>query len=121
MKRKKIKESDLDKVFSLFIRNRDRVCKYPLRGPDDYHAGNLQNSHFHGRTARSVRWDEENCDAICGRHHQFLEGRKNAEYADWKLKQLGPERFNELKKRYYTLKQWKQNELLELFEKYKSA
>lgn len=117
---KRIKEKPIDDAFSLFIRNRDQVCQYPLRGPDDYHAGTLQNSHFHGRTARSTRWDEENCDALCGRHHQFLEGRKNAEYADWKLKQLGEKRFKELKKRYYTLKQWTQPELRALLAHYKS-
>lgn len=114
---KPIKESKLDKLFSLKIRARDKVCQYPLRSPQDFHAGPLQCSHFHGRTARSTRYDEENCDGICARHHQFLEGRKNAEYADWKLKQLGKKRFEALKKRYYTLKQWTQKEKEELLEK----
>ena len=118
---KKIKESKVDAIFSLWIRNRDGVCQYPLRSPEDFHAGPLQNSHFHGRTARSTRWDEENCDGICARHHQFLEGRKNAEYADWKRKQLGDERFEALKRRYYQLKQWKQPELKVLIEKYSPA
>lgn len=104
-RKKKISEHDLDTAFSKFIRLRDRVCQYPLRGPDDYHAGNLQASHFYGRSARSVRFDPENVDALCGRHHQFLEGRKNAEYADFKRKQLGTARFNALKKRYYKLRE----------------
>jgi hypothetical protein len=112
-KPKKIKEIDVDKVFSLFIRNRDGSCRYP-----GIHAGNLQNSHFYTRTARSVRWDEENCDALCGKHHQYLEGRKNAEYYEWKLKMLGRPRFEALRRRYVALKQWKQTELLELIEKY---
>lgn len=101
---KKIKEHVLDKYFSLYIRRRDGVCQYPLRGPEDYHAGSLQNSHFHGRTARSTRYDPENCDALCGRHHQFLEGRKEAEYRDWKLKQLGSARLKALDQRYYKMR-----------------
>ena len=122
MKRKRtklLKESKIDEVFSLFIRNRDRVCQFPLRGPEDYHLGTLQNSHFFGRSARSVRWDKDNCDALCARHHQFLEGRKNAEYADWKLYQLGAFKFAALKKRYYSLKHWTSQEKKELYDKYK--
>ena len=101
---RKIKESVLDKAFSLFIRRRDGRCVFPLRDDKDFHSGNLQCSHFYGRSARSVRFDLENCDAICGRHHQFLEGRKNAEYFDWKFTQLGAERFHSLKRRYATLR-----------------
>lgn len=113
-KKKKIKEVDVDKVFSIWIRQRDGYCVYP-----GTHGGNLQNSHFYTRTARSVRWDEFNCDALCGKHHQFLEGRKNGEYYEFKLKQLGTARFKALRRRYTTLKQWKQLELMSLIEKYK--
>ena len=115
---KRIKESVIDKVFSLFIRQRDGVCQFPLRTPEDYHAGVLQCSHFFGRSARSTRWDEMNCDALCARHHQFLEGRKNGEYADWKLKQLGAFKFAALKTRYYSLKHWTLQEKQELLKKY---
>lgn len=115
---KKVKEKDIDTGFSLFIRQRDKTCQFPLRSPEDYHLGNLQNSHFFSRSARSVRWDEDNCDSFCARHHQFLEGRKNAEYTDFKLNQLGVFKFATLKKRYYSLKHWKQEELGELSKKY---
>lgn len=97
---KRLKEKDLDDAARQYIRNRDRTCQYPLR-PDDYHAGSLQVSHFYGRTYRSVRWTPENLDLLCGRHHQFLEGRKNAEYYDWKLSQLGEKRFKELRIKCY--------------------
>ena len=119
LRQKLIKEADIDKFFSLFIRNRDIVCQFPLRNNEDYHAGVLQNSHFYGRTARSVRWDEDNCDALCARHHQFLEERKNAEYEDFKLNQLGAFKFAALKKRYYSLKHWTPQEKRELYDKYK--
>ena len=118
-KHRTIKEADIDKLFSVFIRQRDEVCQFPLRSPEDYHLGNLQNSHFFGRSARSVRWDEDNCDALCARHHQFLESRKNGEYADWKLQQLGAFKFATLKKKYYSLKHWKPQEKLALLSKYK--
>lgn len=101
---RKIKEAKLDVYFSLHIRDRDKVCQFPLRSPEDFHAGPLQNSHFYTRTARSTRYDPENCDGICARHHQFLEQRKNAEYTDWKLAQLGEGRFKALKKRYVTMR-----------------
>ena len=118
--KKAIREGDIDKFFSLFIRNRDQTCQFPLRGPEDYHLGVLQCSHFFGRSARSTRWDEMNCDALCARHHQFLEGRKNGEYADWKLTQLGAFKFAALRKRYYALKHWTDNEKQELYERYKN-
>ena len=103
-KPKKITEKILDTAYSKYIRNRDSVCQYPLRWPDDYHAGYLQNSHFHGRSARSTRYDDENCDAMCGRHHQFLEGRKEAEYKWWKEKQLGKVRLKALEQRYVKMR-----------------
>jgi hypothetical protein len=114
---KKIKESKVDAVFSLWIRNRDRRCVYPLR-PGDHHSSVLQCSHFYGRGCRSVRFEPSNCDAICSRHHQFLEGRKNKEYYDFKLKQLGTRKFNTLKRKAYTLKQFTQPEYQALIKKY---
>lgn len=111
----KIKESKIDQAFSIWIRNRDKVCQFPLRD-NDHHSSVLQCSHFYGRGARSVRWDPENCDGICSRHHQFLEGRKNAEYLWWKKKQLGSEKFTALRNRYVKIKQWSQLEKVKLLE-----
>ena len=114
----KIKEKVLDAKFSLVIRNRDNwTCQYPgcyFRASPPTNL--IQNSHFYTRTARSVRYDPFNCDAICYRHHSFLEQRKNGEYLEWKLRQLGPERFAALRKRYTTLKQWTEREKRELLD-----
>lgn len=109
-----IKEKKLDEAVRGTVRRRDGRCVFPLRTPEDYHNGSLQVSHFHGRTARSTRWDLDNIDLICGRHHQFLEERKQAEYRDWKLKQLGTRRFNALNKRYYLTHKFSEPEKAEI-------
>lgn len=116
----KLKESKIDAVFSTFIRTRDNwTCQYPGCGLRVLPPTNIiQCSHFYTRGARSVRWDPDNCDAVCNRHHQFLEGRKNAEYTWWKLEQLGKKRFDALKKRYVTLRQWTPKEKESLYAEF---
>lgn len=61
----------------------------------------LSNSHFHGRSHSATRYDDENCDCLCVWCHTILEALKNTgeEYYEWKLKQLGAERFRLLAER----------------------
>jgi len=49
----------------------------------------------------STRFDEENCDILCVRDHQFFEEHKT-EYRDWKLKRMGEKAFNLLMLRVHT-------------------
>lgn len=107
-KKKEIKNKDLDQAVRLVVRQRDRVCQYPISEKHPQHSTQLQVSHFYGRGALSVRWDLDNLDLICARAHWFLETKKNAEYSDWKLAQLGPQKYEELRKRYYAYKQFSQ-------------
>ena len=119
---RRIKMSRADNVFSWWIRSRDKwTCQYcgkkfipPTR--------KLHASHYHTRGAKSVRFDPLNVESFCQGCHFFLETRKNAEYYDWKLKQLGTRRLNTLKKKYYTLKPggYSQDELKKLIKKYET-
>lgn len=85
-----------DKLFSVFIRARDGKCVYP-----GCTATNLQNSHFFARAISAVRYDPDNCDALCYKHHygdriRGWEYLKQTEYRDFKVSQLGQERYDKL-------------------------
>ena len=76
-----------DTEFSLFIRRRDGKC---------VRCGNknfLQNSHYWSRVHSSVRYDPENCDTLCAKHHFEWEYDKQGAYRLWKIEQLGEERY----------------------------
>jgi hypothetical protein len=87
-----------DRMFSLYIRYRDKwTCQrcftiYPDR------SGKLQNSHFWGRGNLSVRHDEENCVALCAGCHQHFTSNPS-EHRDFFFKRLGQKRFDLLELR----------------------
>ena len=99
MKRENWSTAKADKIFSLFIRERDRHCFF-CNNPAS------QCSHFWGRANSATRYDPENCDGICGGCHMRHEGNKQGLYREMKLKQLGKERYNKLYNRahYPTVK-----------------
>ena len=97
MKPKKMKiwsSAKADSEFSRFIRNRDKRCFF-CPNPA------TQNSHFWGRNSSNTRYDPRNCDGICGGCHMRHEGNKHGLYRDMKIKQLGEEGYNELRRFYY--------------------
>lgn len=62
----KIRIDPLDKLFSRYIRLRDKVCQRC--------GGKVQHcAHFHGRSSKSVRWDEDNACGLCYGCHQYLD------------------------------------------------
>lgn len=87
-----IKITPLDKIFSLYIRERAawtcERCKKRFVPPTN----GLQNSHFIGRSNQIVRHDEENCDALCSGCHSHFEQNPH-EYHEWKLTRLGHDRY----------------------------
>ncbi len=90
----RIKISRLDGYFSKFIRLRDGLCcvrcgKQYVRGDQGLHC-----SHFIGRAHMATRFDPDNCDAFCWGCHRFMETHKATTYREWKIKQLGQERFD---------------------------
>jgi len=107
----RIKIRIADKEFSLFIRNRDNwICRRCLTTYPKGSQG-LHNSHFWGRGRENTRFDPENCDALCFGCHQYF-GSNPAEYNEWKLKQLGEKKFNNLKIRAHTLTKKDDNKIL---------
>ena len=114
-KKKKIKESKVDKLFSQYIRLRDGYrCQIRLhsecRGYVPPPTIRIQCSHFFNRNHRSTRFDEENCDAFCDKCHWIVENDKNGRYYDWKLKQLGESKFSCLRYRHYQVVQYRQQD-----------
>lgn len=120
-KKKVLKEKDVDKVFSLYIRERDNwACqiKLPPTTNSVCNSKNIQNSHFHSRIKRSVRFDEENCDAFCSRCHMIVEEDKGGEYYRFKENQLGREKLDLLFKRSQEFKKFSQSDYKEMIDKF---
>ena len=80
-----------DTLFAAYIRERDgsqcRIC-----GGDSF----PQCSHFISRKFNGTRFDMENADCFCAKCHLEWEHKKEVEYRDWKLSQLGLERYTAL-------------------------
>ena len=100
-----------DSAFSKWIRNRDKVCQRCHKPSES-----LQCSHFYGRTMESVRFEPDNCDALCYGCHRYWEKEDREAYRAFKLKQLGQARFDSLilqahtyhkKDRAFELIRWK--------------
>lgn len=95
----KIKLKPADTLFSALIRDRDNWtcirCKTRYTPPTN----GLQCSHFWGRGNKKTRFDPLNCDALCYGCHARMEGNKQGEYRDIKIKQLGVKGYAELEKK----------------------
>ncbi len=94
-----------DTQFSLYIRSRDGKCVRCTRTKPDVQ---LQCSHFWGRSRKNVRFDPENCDALCATCHVWgdrkngiiaWEEEKQGEYRLFKIKQLGQEKYDAMEAR----------------------
>lgn len=87
----------LDDIVSKIVRLRDKNC---------IRCGStkaLTCSHFWNRNRKSTRWDLDNCDAACFPCHMFhLEKQKMGWYRDFKLKQLGTDKYELLEVRANT-------------------
>lgn len=60
----------------------------------------LTNSHYWGRANSATRFDPENCDTLCWMPcHVKWEKQKQGDYLQFKLKQLGQDKYTELEKR----------------------
>ena len=94
----KIKIRKADKLFREYLLLlRGEVSAYSGRW------GRVQVSHFWGRRHENTRFDPENCDLLFFNEHQNFE-ENPALYHQWKLKQLGEKRFNNLMVRSQTIK-----------------
>jgi len=87
-----------DVAWSKYIRTRDNWtcvrCSKQYTPP----TAALHCSHFWSRGNWSVRFDEENCDALCYGCHSYLGGNP-VEHYKHKLAQLGQEKMDALEQR----------------------
>lgn len=95
----KIKIDPADTAFSIFIRLRDRRCVRcgsPVRFNDEGKPISHQCSHYYGRGQESTRCEPDNCDTLCHGCHVYWGGQGREDYRNFKLKQLGQDRFDSL-------------------------
>lgn len=86
-------KKDLDKVFSIFIRQRDKgVC---FTCGDKKRWKYQHNGHFISRTHLAVRWDEYNCNCQCVGCNVFKSGNY-IEYTMRLIEKYGHEKVEEL-------------------------
>lgn len=93
----RIKVDKTDTLFSKLIRERDGRCK--RCGKSKEHGIKLECSHYWSRGNKATRWSPMNCDTLCWYCHMSMEGNKQGEYRDIKLKELGTRKYNQLEKR----------------------
>ncbi|MBU2061731.1 MAG: recombination protein NinG [Bacteroidetes bacterium] len=94
-----IKIDKADKIFSQYIRTRDRKCmrcSSPVKFNDAGMPISHQNSHYFGRGKESTRFDQENCDTLCHGCHRIWGSDDREAYRVFKIKQLGENGFNAL-------------------------
>ena len=108
--RKKLIEK-LDKVFSVYIRQRDGRCV--ICGKTE----GLTNGHLFSRINYSTRWDELNCHCQCSGcnySHEF----KPYPFFQWFENKFGKETLDNLYKKLLETRKWKDWEIQELIDKY---
>jgi len=98
----RIKIDEADRVFSRYIRTRDKwTCQRCGRQYEEGSPG-LHASHFHGRGKENTRFDPDNVDSIDFGCHNYFHANP-LEYVKWKKKQLGDKKFKMMEIRANTL------------------
>ena len=104
--------AELDRVFSLFIRARDKQCV--ICGKRE----GLTNGHLLTRTAYSTRWDEENCACVCigcNLRHEM----DASHYTLWYIRKHGLPSYEALVLKHHTPRKFTGEELKQLIERYR--
>lgn len=86
-----IKIDPADKVFSQWIRLRDRECRRchsPVRFNDKGLPVSHQASHFKGRRKESTRFEPLNVDTLCGGCHAYFT-ENPSEHEAWQIQTKG--------------------------------
>ena len=103
--------SKLDKVFSLYIRGRDKRCVLCGKRED------LNCGHLLTRNAYSTRWDEQNCACVCTgcnlRHENDA-----SHHTLWYIKKYGLTSYEALVLMHHTTRKFKNDELQALILEY---
>lgn len=88
-----------DRLFSKIIKLRDKCRCQRCGSLNDIKSTGFHNSHFWSRQCWGTRFDPENCDALCYGCHEKWEHDKQGEYREFKIKQLGTDKYNLLESR----------------------
>ncbi|MHB8484083.1 MAG: recombination protein NinG [Nitrospiria bacterium] len=113
-------EKKLDKVFSRFIRLRDKLtCQRCNKQFAKFTTG-IQCSHFWGRRHRSTRWSELNCCALCGGCHMHLTANP-ALHRQWYREKIGPSAYDKLEYMHSKSAHFSMNDLKLLLDFYVKA
>lgn len=109
-------KEELDKIFSIFIRLRDKFecCTCGKKGDKT----DIDCGHYIPRSHMNTRWDEENCHAQCKGCNVFKKGNMDV-YALFMVNKYGDKILIEMNKRKNTIRQWSLNELKQEISKYK--
>lgn len=107
----KARLKEADRVFSLWIRSRDKRCI--CCGTTE----RLQCGHLITRGAKSVRFDEENSNAQCARCN-FLHEHRPEFYTTQFLRKYGRKKYEDLVRRSKQPKKWTTWELDEIIQRY---
>ena len=102
----------LDELYSLYIRNRDKRC-VTCGTTDD-----LTNGHLRSRASYSTRWDDRNCHAQC-KGCNLLHEHDPSKFDEFFIGKFGLEAWHENNRKYRTPRQFKSWELAEMIAKYR--
>jgi hypothetical protein len=110
----------LDQIFSLYIRQKyadhfGMVSCYTCGTRKHYK--DMQNGHYISRGNMATRWDEENCrvqDSACN----IFRGGNYVEYSSRLIEEVGIEKYKELVKKKYEIKQFSIKDLQEKIKYY---
>ncbi len=94
----KVKLFPSDVLFSKYIRTRDNWTCQRCGKKYDPPTSALHCSHFWSRGNWSVRFDEDNCEALCYGCHSYLGGNPVL-HMEHKIAKLGQKRFDALRDR----------------------
>lgn len=84
-----------DRLFSLYIRARDRVCQKCGASKEQ---GQLQCAHIFGRRYFGTRWDPDNAVCLCaGCHKSFT--HDPIRWEDWCIERMGEAKYLEVRAR----------------------
>ena len=104
-----------DKVFSLYIRNRDGGRCYTCGAVKPINE--MQNGHYVTRGCNQLRYNERNCHCQCVGCNIFKSGNM-PEYAVALIKQYGPNILDELQREHRKIKQFTREDLQDIINRY---
>jgi len=92
----KIKIDRADYYFSKYIRTRDKWTCQRCRRQYPINSQGLHCSHYYGRAKESTRFEPDNADCLCYGCHQHWGSADREGYRNFKIKQIGKQRFKTL-------------------------